>query len=169
MKTRPDDTANSEPSEFDAIFSTRLWYACVGAAGGLAFFVWTLLQPYGRRGNGEHLISSLPEMTSAEHLAIMAASIVFGALVGVELHSTRKWGEPGGWRTLARWTFASLSGAATVGSVFLMLHRITWSDYWSILGFAAALGFAVGFRIVWDEPEEDAGTTASSSDRARRK
>jgi len=111
----------------------RFWpkssYMLCGALGGLALGVFAFILArdiyHGTRG-----------------ALLLAAGGLFGAIVGLDLHSTRTWRHFGSYTFPTRFILACSAGGTATGAIGMLLGVIARADLWRYTGGGAILGLA---------------------------
>ena len=88
--------------------------------------------------------------TGPKGVLVLFAAMFFGALVGLDLHSTRRWRAFGRYTIAVRLGLASSSGGALTALAGVVVGMVSKADIWQFALVGAVLGFGVGLRIVWD-------------------
>jgi hypothetical protein len=103
--------------------SSKTLYALVGAlVGGLALGVVTL------------------------NALLLAAGTFFGAIVGLDLYSTRTWRRFGKYTFPIRFVLACSAGGTATGLVGVLLGAVARADLWKYTGGGAIFGLVL---LVW--------------------
>jgi hypothetical protein len=80
---------------------------------------------------------------------LLAAGALFGAIVGLDLHSTRTWRRFGKYSFPIRFILACSAGGTATGLVGILLGVVARGDLWKYTGGGAILGLVllVGLKI----------------------
>ena len=113
----------------DRLFWPKSSYTLSGALGGVALglFAFILAHDIYRGGRGALLL---------------AAGGLFGAIVGIDLHSTRRWRRFGSYTFPTRFILACSAGGTATGVIGMLLGVIARADLWKYTGGGAILGLA---------------------------
>jgi hypothetical protein len=120
-------------------FSSKPSYALYGALGGVALGVFAL-------------IASRDIYRSAQGALLLAAGALFGAIVGLDLHSTRTWRRFGKYTFPLRFIFACSAGGSVTGLVGMLLGAVARADLWKYTSGGAILGLVL---LVWLKSAEE--------------
>jgi hypothetical protein len=101
--------------------------ALFGALGGVALGVFALIVSWG-------------VYSGAQAALLLAAGALFGAIVGLDLHSTRTWRRFGKYTFPIRFVLASSAGGAATGLVGILLGDVARADLWKYTGGGAIFG-----------------------------
>ena len=104
--------------------------ALVGALGGIALALVALIVSHGFYG------------VTAGAL-ILAAGALFGAVVGLDLHSTRTWRRFGKYTLPVRFVLACSAGGTATGFVASLLGYVARADLWKYTGGGAVVGLII--------------------------
>jgi hypothetical protein len=117
-------------------FASKSSYALVGALGGVALGLFALIESIGIHGG-------------AQGALLLAAGALFGAIVGLDLHSTRTWRRFGKYSFPIRFILACSAGGTATGLVGILLGVVARGDLWKYTGGGAILGLVllVGLKI----------------------
>ena len=111
-------------------FAPKPSYVLAGALGGIAVGVFALIVSHGLyRG--------------AQGALLLAASALFGAIVGLDLQSTRTWRRFGKYTLPIRFILACSAGGTATGFVGTLLGLVAQADMWKYTGGGAVVGLVV--------------------------
>ena len=103
-------------------------YIFFGALGGVALGVFAFVLAHDIRG--------------ARGALLLAAGGLFGSIVGLDLHSTRRWRHFGSYTFPTRFILACSAGGTATGVIGMLLGVIARADLWKYTGGGAILGLA---------------------------
>jgi hypothetical protein len=113
--------------------SSKASYVLSGTLGGVALGVFALILSYDM-------------YHGALGALVLAAGALFGAIVGLDLHSTRTWRHFGRYTFPIRFLLACSAGGTSTGLVAMLLRIATRVDMWKYTGGGAILGLVL---LVW--------------------
>ena len=113
------------------LFSSKPAYALFGALGGIGLGVLALIEDLfpGPRG-----------------ALLLAAGAVFGAIVGLDLHSTRSWRRFGKFTFAVRFVLACSAGGTATGVTGMLFGIVARTDLWKYSVGGALVGVLL---LVW--------------------
>lgn len=119
--------------KMERAFSSKPSFALFGALGGVALGIFALIVSDGLyRG--------------AQGALLLAAGALFGAIVGLDLHSTRTWRRFGKYTFPIRFILACSAGGTATGLVGMLMGVVAQADMWKYTGGGAMLGLVI---LVW--------------------
>lgn len=74
---------------------------------------------------------------------LLAAGALFGAIVGLDLHSTRTWRRFGKYTFPVRFILACSAGGTATGLVGMLIGLVAQADMWKYTGGGAMLGLVI--------------------------
>lgn len=113
------------------LFSSKPAYALFGACGGIALGVLALVDDL---------------FPGPQGALLLAAGALFGAIVGLDLHSTRAWRRFGRSTFAVRFVLACSVGGTATGLTGMLLGIVARGDVWKYGIGGALLG---GLLLVW--------------------
>src|SRR3954464_2924960 len=99
----------------ERLFSSKPAYALFGGLGGIALGVFALIN----------------DLFAGPHAALLlGAGALFGAIVGLDLHSTRTWRRFGKFAFAVRFVLACPAGGTATGLTGIFLGIVARSELW---------------------------------------
>lgn len=125
--------------EMGRLFSSKPAYTLFGALGGVAVGVIALINDLfpGPRG-----------------ALLLAAGALFGAIVGLDLHSTRRWRHFGTYTFAVRFVLACSAGGTATGVTGILLGIVARGELWKYSLGGAVLGLLL---LLWAALENISG------------
>lgn len=114
-------------------------YALVGALGGIALGLFASIVSHGL-------------YHAAQGALLLAAGALFGAVVGLDLHSTRTWRRFGKYALPIRFILACSAGGTATGFVGTLLGLVARDDLWKYTGGGALVGLIL---LAWLKLADD--------------
>jgi hypothetical protein len=111
--------------QMERLFSSKPAYALFGALGGIALGVFALVNDLFR---------------GPQAALLLAAGALFGAIVGLDLHSTRTWRHFGKLTFAVRFVLACSAGGTATGLTGILLGIVARSELWKYSLGGAMLG-----------------------------
>jgi hypothetical protein len=119
--------------------SARSSYALLGVVGGIVLGLFAFILVHGL-------------YHGAQGALLLGAGALFGAGVGLDLHSTRRWRRFGKYTLPIRFILACSGGGAATGVVGTLLGLVARADLWRFTAGGAVIGLVV---LTWLKLAED--------------
>jgi hypothetical protein len=117
--------------QMERLFSSKPAYALFGAFGGIALGVFALVNDLFR---------------GPRAALLLGAGALFGAIVGLDLHSTHTWRHLGKFTFAVRFVLACSAGGTATGLTGILLGIVARSELWKYSLGGAMLGLLL---LLW--------------------
>lgn len=111
-------------------FAPKPSYALFGAVGGIVLGLFALIVSHGL-------------YHAAQGALLLAAGALSGAVVGLDLHSTRTWRRFGKYTLPIRFILACSAGGTATGFAGTLLGLVARADMWRYTGGGAVVGLMI--------------------------